>query len=174
MNQQLLRAHLANTDLDIIDQLLKGMIKPEAKILDTGCGEGRNLTYFIKNNFPVWAIDSNPSAVKYCQYYAKSINQNFPVENIISEPIEDVLFPAAFFDIIFCINMLHDAASPLHLHTILKKIKNLLTPSGSLFLKVNKGTIEENELREYFKIESPGKNEITAQYNRSFWVLQLL
>jgi len=174
MDQQLLQQHFGNTDLDIIDQLLKGMIKPGAKILDAGCGEGRNLTYFIKNEFLVWAIDSNPLAVQYCQYYAKGVKPNFPIDNILAEPIEEVLFPQGYFDIIFCINVLHDASDTSHLQAIISKLQNLLTATGYLFLKVNAGTIDEETLKQYFKIVASEKIEITCKFNRSFWVLQPL
>jgi len=38
-----------NMDVYLFDQLLKGNILPSHKIIDIGCGSGRNLYYFLKN-----------------------------------------------------------------------------------------------------------------------------
>ena len=39
---------LGNIDLYLLDQLLKGRITRDMKILDAGCGEGRNLHLFYQ------------------------------------------------------------------------------------------------------------------------------
>ncbi|WP_332912670.1 hypothetical protein [Algoriphagus boritolerans] len=38
---------LGNVDIYLLDQILKGRFSKEMKILDAGCGEGRNAVYFI-------------------------------------------------------------------------------------------------------------------------------
>ena len=49
-----------NIDIYLFDQLLKGTYANCRKVLDAGCGGGRNLVYFLKNGYEVYAIDPNP------------------------------------------------------------------------------------------------------------------
>jgi tellurite methyltransferase len=50
-------------DIYLFDQLLKGPISPGMRILDAGCGSGRNLVYFLREGYEVYAADSDPQAV---------------------------------------------------------------------------------------------------------------
>ena len=54
-----LREQFGNIDIYLFDQLLKGRITPPMSLLDAGCGDGRNLVYFLRHNFEVFAVDSN-------------------------------------------------------------------------------------------------------------------
>jgi len=49
-----------NIDIYLFDQLLKGTYDHCEKILDAGCGEGRNLVYFLRNGFEVFGVDQRP------------------------------------------------------------------------------------------------------------------
>ncbi len=44
-------------DIYLFDQFLKNRFTPEMKILDAGCGGGRNVVYFLLSGFQVFAID---------------------------------------------------------------------------------------------------------------------
>ena len=57
-----LREQFGDIDIYLFDQLLKGRIDSSKRILDAGCGAGRNLTYFLKNGFDVYAIEKNHDA----------------------------------------------------------------------------------------------------------------
>ncbi len=52
-----------NIDIYLFDQLLKGRFSECKNILDLGCGNGRNIYYFLKNAFNVYAVDSNAEAI---------------------------------------------------------------------------------------------------------------
>ena len=69
MNIVDLNKELGNIDIYLLDQILKGRYDPSMKLLDAGCGEGRNLTYFLKNGYSVYAIDNNPGAIPYASFY---------------------------------------------------------------------------------------------------------
>ena len=44
-------------DIYLFDLLLKGRITPGMKLLDAGCGGGRNLTYFFKTGYDISGVD---------------------------------------------------------------------------------------------------------------------
>ena len=50
-------------DIYLFDQLLKGRVTARDRVLDAGCGSGRNLFYLLKMGCQVSAIDTNPVAV---------------------------------------------------------------------------------------------------------------
>jgi 2-polyprenyl-3-methyl-5-hydroxy-6-metoxy-1,4-benzoquinol methylase len=78
-------------------------------VLDAGCGEGRNMPFFINNGFSIYGIDINPDAIKMARIYCKSLNKKYEVEQIQEFSIEKNPFQDNFFDAIICINVLHAA-----------------------------------------------------------------
>ena len=58
-----LEAQFGAIDIYLFDQLLKGTFDQRPRILDAGCGGGRNLPYFLARGFEVFAIDTEPAAV---------------------------------------------------------------------------------------------------------------
>lgn len=171
MDYQLLLDNFANTDLEIIDQVLKGKIPPRSKILDAGCGEGRNLTYFVKNNYPLWAIDCEPMAVQYCKYYCKGLNSAFKVENILQERIEEMLFPPCFFDVVFCINVIHAAESTHHIEQMMSRLHHVLKEGGFLLLKY-KTTTRLPDISKLFAEAEPEKIIRVEAEEYTFRILQ--
>src|ERR1041385_8754553 len=51
-------------DIYLFDQLLKCRISPGMRILDAGCGSGRNLVYFLREGYEVYAVDPDVQAVE--------------------------------------------------------------------------------------------------------------
>ncbi len=64
MNIQELNRHLGNIDIYLLDQILKGRFDRKMRILDVGCGEGRNLIYLLREDFQVFGVDQNPMAIQ--------------------------------------------------------------------------------------------------------------
>ena len=52
-----LQAWFGGIDIYLFDQLLKGRFVPGMRILDAGCGSGRNLVYFLRSGYEVFAVD---------------------------------------------------------------------------------------------------------------------
>jgi len=59
-----LQEQFGHIDIYLFDQLLKGRISPGMRILDAGCGSGRNLVYFLRQGYEVYAADADPLAVE--------------------------------------------------------------------------------------------------------------
>ncbi len=121
-----------NIDIYLLDQLLKGRFEGKTKILDAGCGEGRNLKYFVDNSFEVYANDVNPLAIKMARMSYKSV----PPENFIEGSIEDLEFNDSGFDAIICTAVLHFANDETHFNAMLQKLSELLKKDGILFIRM--------------------------------------
>ena len=65
-----LRDWFGDIDLYLFDQLLKGRLKPPMRMLDAGCGTGRNLPYFFRTGFDVYACDADADALDHVREMA--------------------------------------------------------------------------------------------------------
>lgn len=149
MTYQELNKELGNIDIYLLDALLKGRFKPGMRILDAGCGEGRNLQWFIKNNFDVWGCDQNPSAIKMLQYVARSLNPQFDKNRFLITSVEELPFPNNMFDAVICNAVLHFAENEKQFKTMWSQLYRALKPGGILFIRMTSSFgMEEEECTE--------------------------
>ncbi|UMB54654.1 class I SAM-dependent methyltransferase [Lutibacter sp. A64] len=79
MNFQLLKENIAGVDIYIIDQILKERFQSTDKILDVGCGNGRNLKWFYNAGFEIHGTEINYDRIAYCKSIYPLQQQNFIV-----------------------------------------------------------------------------------------------
>ncbi|MDH5366864.1 MAG: class I SAM-dependent methyltransferase [Cyclobacteriaceae bacterium] len=127
-----LNIELGNIDIYLLDQLLKGKILKKYKILDAGCGEGRNLVYFTNNEFDVYGVDNNPLAIKMLRMRAAS----YEPDRFIESTIEEMIFPPNIFDYIISSAVLHFAKNHKHFNAMVNAMVNVLKPKGTLFVRM--------------------------------------
>src|SRR5204862_4268661 len=90
-----LQEQFGQIDIYLFDQLLKGRISPGMRILDTGCGSGRNLIYLLREGYEVYAADLNAQAVESVRSIARMLapalpDSNFRVETVENMSVDDV------------------------------------------------------------------------------------
>ena len=73
-----LQEQFGQIDIYLFDQLLKGRISPGMRILDTGCGSGRNLVYLLREGYDVYAADLDPQAVDSVRSLARRLAPALP------------------------------------------------------------------------------------------------
>lgn len=145
MTIQELNHELGNIDLFLLDQILKGRFEQAESILEVGCGEGRNLTYFIRNGYDVWGIDNNPTALKMLHMMGRSLHKTFDKEKFIEADISGIPFPPQSFDAIICASVLHFLPSEDAFFAAWDTMMKVLRKDGFLFLSM------------YSNIPFPGK-----------------
>ncbi len=135
MEWKQLNSELGNVDLYWLDFILKGYLPDNAKILDAGCGEGRNLTYCLKNEMDVFGIDQNPEAI----YFLKLLAKKYKIHDIDGRfqvmKLDKILFPDTSFDLIICSAVLHFAKSEDHFQMMLSELLRLIKPKGKIFIR---------------------------------------
>ena len=127
---------LGNIDIYLLDQILKGRFTKEMKLLDAGCGEGRNSVYFINQNFQIFGIDSNEVAIQYCRYLAKTINPNFDVHRFQVGKLEEIPFHTGAFDAVICSAVLHFAENVDNFWQMIAEILRVLKPGGIFWIRM--------------------------------------
>jgi len=131
-----LQEQLGRIDIYLFDQLLRGNIRPGMRILEAGCGGGRNLIYLLREGYEVFAADANPSAVEQVRALAAALAPTLPAENFRVEPVEAMSFPSAFADVVLLSAVLHFARDDAHFTAMLHGAWRALKPGGLFFCRL--------------------------------------
>lgn len=131
-----IRETFGNIDIYLFDQILKERFEPGASILDAGCGDGRNLVYFLQNDFNVFAIDRNPEAVEYIRALAKTLAPDLPPANFQVAPVEQMPFADASFDAVINNAVLHFAENPQQFSAMITEMWRVLKNGGLFFARL--------------------------------------
>ena len=123
-------------DIYLFDQLLKNRFSNEMKILDAGCGGGRNLIYFLRQNFQVFGVDQNAEAIEYVRSLARTLAPEIPPENFQVSPVEKIPFADENFDAVISSAVLHFADDERHFDEMLREMWRVLKPAGMLFARL--------------------------------------
>lgn len=121
---------LRGIDVYLIDQLMKGRMNPESKILDAGCGGGRNIHYLIENGFDVSGVDANAEAVDHLRFHYPEIKERF-----FHSALEDFT-TATQFDFIICNAVLHFARDHEHFSKMFASLVDLMAKNAVLFIRM--------------------------------------
>lgn len=136
MNIQEINKELGNIDLYLLDQILKNNIPTNAKILDAGCGEGRNLTYFLNNNYDVSGIDINPEAIRMLQFILGSSYPHVSKDKFKNTAIQDLKLSAEVYDYVICSAVLHFAENDETFQEMIEGLEHVLAVDGTLFIRM--------------------------------------
>ena len=131
-----LREWFGGIDIYLFDLLLKGRITPEMKLLDAGCGGGRNLTYFFKAGFDVSGVDQSAPAIAEIRSLAAALAPNLPAENFRVEAVEKMSFADSTFDVVLSSAVLHFARDENHWDQMVREMWRVLKPGGIFFARL--------------------------------------
>lgn len=110
------------------------------KILDAGCGSGRDSKAFIEMGYQVTALDGSETLCEMATAYIGQQVQHLQFQNIT--------FENEFDGIWACATLLH---VPSHeLTDVLKKLKRALKPTGILYASFKYGNFEGERNGRYF------------------------
>jgi len=131
-----LQQQFGQIDIYLFDQILRGRIAPGMKILDAGCGEGRNLVYLLREGYEVFGVDHDPEAIAYVRRLAGHLAPALSRENFQTAMLGNIPHPDAFFDAVICNAVLHFAQDDRHFNAMLRGIWRVLKPGGVFFCRL--------------------------------------
>lgn len=102
------------------------------RILDAGCGNGRNLVYLLNEGYEVFGTDADPRAIEAVRKSAPTP----PAENFRLETVEAMSFPNAFADVVISSAVLHFARDEDHFNAMLREMWRVLKPGGLFFSRL--------------------------------------
>jgi tellurite methyltransferase len=129
-------ADFGHIDIYLFDQLLRGRIAPGMRVVDAGCGGGRNLVYFFRNGYDIFGVDGDPGAIRSVRAIAHELAPELPETNFRVEPVEQMSFPDAFADVVLGSAVLHFAAGSDQFAAMVKEMWRVLKPGGLLFCRL--------------------------------------
>jgi len=134
-------------DIYVFDQLLRGRLVPGMRILDAGCGGGRNLVYFFRNGFEIMGVDADPGAVASVRAIAARLAPHLPSDNFRVEPVERMSFADATADAVLSSAVLHFAQDERQFDAMVHAMWRVLKPGGLLFARLASDIGMESRMR---------------------------
>lgn len=131
-----LNAQFGQIDIYLFDQLLRGRLGPGLRVLDTGCGSGRNLVYLLRSGYEVFGADPDPAAIETVRQLALRLAPGLPGDNFRVESVERLSFPPAFADFVISSAVLHFARDDAHFQAMLDGSWRALKPGGVFFARL--------------------------------------
>ncbi len=123
-------------DIYVFDQILRGNIGAGMRVLDAGCGYGRNLVHLLRERCEVYALDEDSEGVDHVRQLSASLETGLPAENFQVGSIECMPFPDDFADVVICNSVLHFARDDKHFKAMLMSLWRVLRPGGMLFSRL--------------------------------------
>ncbi|WP_462254001.1 class I SAM-dependent methyltransferase [Ekhidna sp.] len=134
MQIQDINNYFGDMDLFLMDLVLKGTVSFPSKVLDVGCGEGRNGIYFIQNGYEYLGIDIDRSKLSLIQYLSENLPDSkakFKNVDLRDSDSQDE------FDLIICSRVLHFAKSEEDLKEMWRILNMSLKTDGILYIAMD-------------------------------------
>ncbi|MHC4839499.1 MAG: class I SAM-dependent methyltransferase [Planctomycetota bacterium] len=131
MNPDELNAELSGMDIYLLDQILKNRFRAGGRILDVGCGAGRNLKWFARNGFEVYALDKHEKAIEKV-----TATDLLPTDHIFHQSATELPFEDSFFDGVVCNALLHMLDTRDEMEKVIIESWRVLKPGGTWFARL--------------------------------------
>jgi tellurite methyltransferase len=131
-----LQSEFGEIDIYLFDQLLKGRFDNRPRVLDAGCGDGRNLRYLLARGFSCWAADRDPAAVAYVQQLAQTLGGEADPDRFQVADVDRLPWPDASFDAVVCSAVLHFADDAAHFERMVEELWRVLARQGLFFARL--------------------------------------
>jgi len=110
---------------DRVIEIFRSRLDSQPRLLDLGCGEGRDAVYFAKHGFDVTGVDTSAHGLEKTQRYAEEAG--VAIKTVHADLIE--YEPESEYDVIFSTGTLHNV--PLEVRVeCLERYKEATSASG--------------------------------------------
>jgi SAM-dependent methyltransferase len=123
-------------DIYVFDQILRGNIVPGMRVLDAGCGYGRNLVHLLREGCEIFAVDQDAGAVDHVRRLSASLGRELPADNFRVGALEKIPFADGLAEVVLCNSVLHFAHDEDHFRKMLAELWRVLKPGGMLFIRL--------------------------------------
>jgi SAM-dependent methyltransferase len=131
-----LRAQFGEIDIYLFDQLLRGRFDTRRRVLDAGCGNGRNLPFLLQHGFDVRAVDSDAAAVRSARQLVAAMDPAAPLDQIRQASLEAIPWDDHSTDVVISSAVLHFAADERAFGAMLREMWRVLAPGGLFFARL--------------------------------------
>ena len=139
-----LRDTFGDVDIYLFDQLLRGRFDTRPRVLDAGCGDGRNLRYLIASGFDCHGIDRDARAVDQVRQLAVAAGVSEVDSRFVVGEVDQLPWADAGMNAVICSAVLHFADDAAHFHRMVDELWRVLAPGGLLFSRLASNIGMEN------------------------------
>ncbi len=139
--------YFGDIDIYLFDQLLRGRITSGMRVLDAGCGRGRNLVYLLRAGFDVYGVDADRDAIDAVRQVAKRLAPALPPDHFLVERLPTLSFSDRAFDAVIANAVLHFSADEAEFLAMLAELWRVLEPGGVLFARLASSIGLEDRIR---------------------------
>ena len=157
------------------EQYLMKHIRPESKILEVGCGEGRSLAYLAGNGRVVYGIDHDKRAGLLARKKLESVGLN---ANIMTMEASDLIFKDNVFDYVMSLSTPANFGNQKN--KIYSEMRRVVKPDGEIIVNVFNEDAFDERIKFYRSLgppikeivgttvifEDPNKEFISEQFSR--------
>lgn len=123
-------------DIYLFDQLMRGRVTPDMRVLDAGCGAGRNSAYLLRCGTDVFGVDADPAQIGRIRALASGLAPGLPSTNFSVARLDALPFPDRHFDVVVCSAVLHFAKGTDEFETMVSEMWRTLASSGVFFSRL--------------------------------------
>lgn len=131
-----LREQFGDIDIYLFDQLLKGRFDTLTRVLDAGCGGGRNVRFLLGQGFDVFGVDQDPAAVAGVRALAARLAPHLPPTQFEVAPVEQMPWPDESVDAVLSSAVLHFARDEAQFDAMMNEMWRVLRPGGLFFARL--------------------------------------
>ena len=144
-----LRRKWTGIDVYLLDLLLRGELEPPARVLDAGCGKGRNAQALAHAGFDVTAVDRDEAVVAALNDLSggaggprerRSVRRRDHDSGFLSAQVADLAqlpFEDGWFDVVVCNAVLHFAEDESQFRLWLDQLFRVLRQGGLFFARLS-------------------------------------
>ncbi len=131
-----LREEFGDIDIYLFDQLLRGRIGDGVRVLDAGCGGGRNLVFMLRAGMDVWGVDESADAIAAVQRQGATLAPQLPAGRFTVQPVDAMSFASGSMDVVVSSAVLHFARDEAHFTGMVSEMWRVLAPGGLIFCRL--------------------------------------
>ena len=128
-----LRDLFGGIDIYLFDQLLKGRFDHRRRVLDAGCGDGRNLHYLLQAGFECFGIDEDAAAIDAVRRRAGPFA---PAEHFVAGKVDQLPWEDGSMHAVICSAVLHFSDDEAHFGRMMTEMWRVLAPGGLFFARL--------------------------------------
>ena len=112
-------------------------VRPDAKLLEIGCGEGRDARPLLEQGFDLLATDVSPEAIAHCRARSPEFSERFAVLDCVTDELD------ARFDFVYAVAVVHMLLDDAHRVAFYRFIREHLSEEGvALICTMGDGEME--------------------------------
>jgi tellurite methyltransferase len=131
-----LRAQFGDIDIYLFDQLLRGRFDARPRVLDAGCGDGRNLIYLLQRGLECYGVDEDATAIQVMRRTAARVVPQVPPDHFVVASLDRLPYADRSMNAVIASAVLHFALDEAHWTRMVREMWRVLAPGGLLFTRL--------------------------------------